>query len=126
MIVEVWQDVIDQVNILEATRLAMRSGVIALANAGVEVIVDHVELGDVGVPVHSFKRADSSFFSVAAASILAKVHRDGLMVELGAQDGRWEWAKNKGYGTLAHRRAIGCFGRSYLHRRSFKVSPVLP
>lgn len=126
VIVEVWQDVIDRINILEATRLAMRSGVLALADAGTEVIVDHVELGDVGVPVHSFKRADSGFFSVASASILAKVHRDEIMVELGARDDRWLWSSNKGYGTLAHRRAIGRYGRSHLHRRSFQVSPVLP
>jgi ribonuclease HII len=126
VILEVWQDVIDRVNILEATRLAMRSSVVALAHADAEVIVDHVELGDVGVPVHSFKRADSSFFSVASASILANVHRDEIMVELGARDDRWSWSSNKGYGTLAHRRAIGRYGRSYLHRRSFQVSPVLP
>ena len=126
VIVEVWQDVIDRVNILEATRLAMRSGVLTLADAETEVIVDHVELGDVGVPVHSFKRADSGFFSVASASILAKVHRDEIMVDLGARDDRWLWSSNKGYGTLAHRRAIGRYGRSYLHRRSFRVSPVLP
>jgi ribonuclease HII len=126
VIVEVWQEVIDKVNILEATRLAMRSGVIALADDEIEAIVDHVDLGDVGIPVHSFKRADSSYFSVAAASILAKVHRDEIMVNLGTEDGRWEWASNKGYGTLAHRCAIGTYGRSYLHRQSFQASPVLP
>jgi ribonuclease HII len=126
VIVEVWQDVIDRVNILEATRLAMRSGVAALVGPDAEVIVDHVDLGDVGVPVHSFKRADADFFSVASASILAKVHRDEIMVELGLRDDRWMWSANKGYGTVAHRRAIGRYGRSYLHRRSFRVSPVLP
>lgn len=126
VIVEVWQDVIDRINILEATRLAMRSGVLALAEADTEVIVDHVDLGDVGMPVHSFKRADCSFFSVASASILAKVYRDEIMVKLGVRDDRWLWSSNKGYGTLAHRRAIGRYGRSHLHRRSFQVSPVLP
>jgi len=126
VIVEVWQEVIDEINILEATRLAMRSGVRSLVENGDEVIVDHVDLGDLGVPVHSFKRADSAYFSVAAASVLAKVHRDEIMVQLGAEDGRWEWASNKGYGTLVHRCAIGTYGRSYLHRQSFQVSPVLP
>ncbi len=126
VIVEVWQELIDRVNILEATRLAMRSGVRALAEPGIAVVVDHVELGDLGLPIHSFKRADDSFFSVAAASILAKVHRDGIMTELGVLDDRWDWSRNKGYGTIAHRRAIGRYGRSYLHRKSFRVSPVLP
>jgi ribonuclease HII len=125
VVVEVWQEVIDRVNILEATRLAMRAAVTALAGPGVEVVVDHVDLGDLGVPIHSFKRADSNYFSVAAASILAKVHRDGIMARLGDQDDRWDWSRNVGYGTLKHRRAIGRYGRSYLHRRSFRVSPVL-
>jgi len=126
VVVEVWQELIDRVNILEATRLAMRAGVRTLAKPGIEVVVDHVELGDLGVPIQSFKRADEKFFSVAAASILAKVHRDGIMMELGGFDDRWDWSRNMGYGTLKHRRGIGRYGRSYLHRRSFRVSPVLP
>jgi ribonuclease HII len=126
VIIEVWPEIIDRINILEATRLAMRASVISLAGPEIEAVVDHVELADVGVPVHSFKRADSSFFSVAAASILAKVHRDRIMSALAVGGDHWEWSRNKGYGTLAHRRAIGRFGRSYLHRRSFRVSPVLP
>lgn len=126
VVLEVWPELIDRVNILEATRLAMRSCVAALARPGVEVVVDHLDIGEVGAPVHSFVRADSEFFSVAAASILAKVHRDGVMAELSVRDDRWHWSRNKGYGTLEHRQAIGVFGRSYLHRRSFRVSPVLP
>ena len=126
VVVEVWQELIDRINILEATRLAMEAGVRTLAEPGIEVVVDHVELGDLGVPIHSFKRADDSFFSVAAASILAKVHRDGVMMKFGALDDRWDWSRNMGYGTLNHRLGIGRYGRSYLHRRSFRVSPVLP
>ena len=126
VIVEVWQELIDTVNILEATRLAMTSAVRALAAAGDEVVVDYVALGDLGLPIHSVKRADARFYSVAAASILAKVHRDGIMARLALDDDRWEWSRNMGYGTVAHRRAIGRIGRSYLHRQSFRVSPVLP
>lgn len=126
VILEVWQELIDRINILEATRLAMRAGIKAVAEPGIEVVVDHVELGDLGLPIHSFKGADGTYFSVAAASILAKVHRDGIMGELDAIDDRWDWSRNMGYGTLSHRRAIGRYGRSYLHRRSFRVSPVLP
>jgi len=126
VLIEVWPELIDRINILEATRLAMRAGVCALARPGTEVVVDHLELGDLGLPIHSFKRADAEYFSVAAASILAKVHRDGIMVEFGVRDDRWDWSRNKGYGTLNHRRGIGRYGCSYLHRRSFNVSPVLP
>jgi ribonuclease HII len=123
---EVWQELIDRINILEATRLAMRSSIRAVAELGSEVVVDYVELGDLGLPVHSVKGADGAYFSVAAASILAKVHRDRIMMELGDRDDRWGWSQNKGYGTAKHRRAIGRIGRSYLHRRSFRVVPVLP
>ena len=124
VIVEVWPEVIDRANILEATRLAMLSGVRAIVGPGSEVVVDHVEIGDPGCPVQSFKKADALYFSVAAASILAKVHRDRLMVDLSADGDRWGWSRNMGYGTVEHRRAIDRHGRSYLHRQSFRASPV--
>ena len=71
-------------------------------------------------------RADATFFSVAAASIVAKVHRDRLMVELDGRNPGWGWRQNKGYGTAEHRRALESAGRSYLHRKTFQWSPVLP
>jgi ribonuclease HII len=126
IIAEVWQETVDRLNILEATRAAMIAGVRSLVAPDDEVVVDHVDLGDLGLPVHSVKRADASYFSVAAASILAKVHRDRIMAGLGAVDDRWGWSRNMGYGTFEHRRAIGRYGCSYLHRRTFRVSPVLP
>ena len=126
VITEVWPEIIDRVNILEATRLAMRASVLALSGPGCEVVVDHVELGDLGVPVHSFKAADATFFAVAAASILAKVHRDRIMVGLAGDDDLWDWSHNMGYGTVRHRVGVGRYGRSYLHRQSFRLSPVLP
>lgn len=126
VIVEVWQETIDRINILQATRCAMRSAVTAIADAGCQVVVDHVDLGDIGLPVISTKRADSTYFSVAAASILAKVHRDRVMAEVGGKEDLWQWSKNMGYGTIEHRRAVAEFGRSYLHRQSFRASPVLP
>lgn len=123
---EVWVELIDRVNILEATRLAMRAAARALATPGAVVVTDHVDPGDVGCSVLSPKRADADYFSVAAASILAKVHRDGIMVELGGMDPRWAWERNKGYGTADHRKALQDLGPSSLHRRSFHWSPVLP
>ncbi len=125
-IVEVWREIIDDVNILEATRLAMRAAVRSLATPGAVAVVDHVELGDLGLPIRSVTGADDLYFSVAAASILAKVHRDRIMQELALADDRWNWSRNVGYGTEQHRRAIARFGRSYLHRQSFRVVRVLP
>ncbi|MGD8440708.1 MAG: ribonuclease HII, partial [Holophagae bacterium] len=126
VVVEIWRDVIDRINILQATRAAMRTAIRSLAGSGTEAVVDHVELGDLGVPVHSISGADDLYFSVAAASILAKVHRDHVMQELAAEDDRWRWSRNVGYGTQEHRLAIARFGRSYLHRRSFRLVRVLP
>ena len=126
LITEVWVELIDRLNILEATRLAMRSTALTLARPGDAVVVDHLEIGDIGAIVHSLKRADSSHFCVASASILAKVHRDRLMVELADRHRHWGWSRNKGYGTAEHRLALQRYGRSYLHRKTFRWSPVLP
>jgi len=123
---EVWVDLIDRVNILEATRLAMEASVRTLGGPRTVAIVDQVSLGDVGCPVIARPKADSQFFSVAAASIVAKVHRDELMSRLALEYPEWGWKRNKGYGTEEHRSALQKNGRSYLHRKSFRWSPVLP
>jgi ribonuclease HII len=126
VVCEVWNELIDRVNILEATRLGMRAAAQGLKTPESVVVVDHVELGELGCRVVSRKRADADFFSVAAASILAKVHRDRVMIDLGRLDPRWGWDRNKGYGTMAHRLALQRHGPGPLHRRSFQWSPVLP
>jgi len=126
LVTEVWVELIDRLNILEATRLAMAATARTLAGPATTVVVDQLDLGEVGRGVHASVGADAEFFCVAAASILAKVHRDCLMVRLGADFREFQWAFNKGYGTLDHRRALDGCGRSYLHRKSFGWSPVLP
>ena len=123
---EVWPAVIDRLNILEATRLAMAAAARTLITPRSVIVTDHVDPGVLDCPVLSPARADREYFSVAAASILAKVYRDRLMVELGRQDPRWQWDRNKGYGTVAHRRALQELGPGDIHRRSFGWSPVLP
>jgi ribonuclease HII len=124
--VEVWPVLIDRLNILQATRVAMTAAAGRLAGTGSKVVVDAVELLDADLDAQSPKAADASFFVVAAASILAKVHRDRLMSELADRHRPWGWQRNKGYGTLEHRRALTEHGRSHLHRRSFSWAPVLP
>jgi len=126
VVCEVWPELIDRINILEATRLAMAAAARTLVVQGSVVITDYVHPGDLGCRILSPKRADRDYFSVAAASILAKVHRDRIMVDLGRQDPRWRWDRNKGYGTADHRRALQNAGPGIIHRRSFRWSPVLP
>jgi ribonuclease HII len=123
---EVWPALIDRINILEATRLAMAAAARSLMTPRSVIVTDHVDPGDLGCRILSPARADREYFSVAAASILAKVHRDRLMVDLARQDPRWQWDRNKGYGTVAHRYALQNLGPGDLHRRSFGWSPVLP
>jgi ribonuclease HII len=90
LVVEVWPEVIDRVNILEATRLAMTAAALELVTDGAVVVSDAVPLHLAETPCESPKRADATFFCVAAASILAKVHRDALMVFLAVRHDTWE------------------------------------
>ena len=126
LVLEIWPEIIDRMNILEATRLAMRTVVGQLFEPADSVVVDSVELGSDFEAVISVNKADDTYFSVAAASVVAKVHRDGLMVEMAEDYPHWGWERNKGYGTKAHRVGVAQFGRSCVHRRSFGVGPVLP
>jgi ribonuclease HII len=123
---EIWVELIDRVNILESTRLAMAAVIRTLVSPNSVVVTDHVDPGDVGVAVHWPKKADRDYFTVAAASIVAKVHRDRLMVDLARKHPDWAWHKNKGYGTVDHRKALQSVGSSRWHRGSFRWSPVLP
>lgn len=126
VVCEVGVELIDRFNILEATRRAMRAAALTVLAPGSVVVTDYVDPGDLGCPVLSPAGADRSFFSVAAASIIAKVHRDRIMAELASSDPRWGWERNKGYGTVTHRAALDRWGRSPHHRLSFKWSRVLP
>jgi len=126
LVVEIWPDLIDRLNILGATRLAMRAITTSLVEEGSVVVVDAVDLGDPRLPARSEIRADGRYFSVASASIVAKVYRDRLMERCARSYGLWAWERNKGYGTKEHRAALDVHGRSFMHRRSFNWRPVLP
>lgn len=121
---EVGPAVIDRINILEATRLAMRAAALALAVPSDAVITDHLDPGDLGCRVLSPAGADREYFCVAAASIIAKVHRDRIMTVLGRRDPRWGWERNKGYGTAEHRAALERWRPTCHHRLSFSSTPV--
>lgn len=111
--------VIDEVGIAPATRLAMSAAIEALAPQPHYLLIDWVRLPLVGIPQQSLARADQHIASVAAASILAKVHRDRIMVELSQCYAAYGFAAHKGYGAPAHLAALAQWGPSPVHRRSF-------
>lgn len=116
---------IDRMNILEATRAAMEDAVQGLDPEPLVVVTDAMRLDRQRVPVLAEIGADRRFATVAAASILAKVTRDALMVELSARWPVYGWARNKGYPSPEHRSALARFGVSPLHRKSFAPVRVL-
>ncbi len=110
---------IDRLGILPATRLAMRLAVNALGVAPQALLVDAVRLPAIPLPQRSLIHGDALSLSIAAASIIAKVTRDRLMVELDAQYPGYGFARHKGYGTTLHALALNELGPCPIHRRSF-------
>jgi ribonuclease HII len=117
---------IDLFGIATATRWAMIQAVLALPIIPDALLIDWVRLPELPLPQHSLHRADAVSVSVAAASIIAKVQRDSLMIAWGRYDDRYQWAAHKGYGTAAHQHALDQHGISALHRRSFKPMLNIP
>jgi ribonuclease HII len=112
-------ETIDRVNILEATRLAMRQALAGLAVTPDLVITDFVHLPGLPCPQRNLVDGDARCASVAAASIVAKVTRDRLMVEIDARFPEYGFARHKGYATPDHLAALDRFGPCPLHRRTF-------
>ena len=112
--------VIDQVNILQATLLAMRDAVEQLLPPPDYVLVDGTQLPSISIPARAIPKGDSLSQSIAAASIVAKVTRDRLMVEFDEIYPGYGFRQHKGYGTTQHRQAIAQHGACPIHRRSFK------
>ena len=110
---------IDDINILQATRLCMKNAVEGLEIAPDYVITDGNMTLDISVPQRSIVKGDALSYSIGAASIVAKVYRDGLMEEYDALYPQYGFKKNVGYGTAEHIAAIKAFGLCPIHRRSF-------
>ena len=113
---------IDEINILEATKKAMRNCVKELASKGISpdiLLIDAVNLSGTGLDVIPIIKGDAQSDSIAAASILAKVTRDHIMMEYDEEYPGYGFAKHKGYGTKDHYAAIREKGMTPIHRRSF-------
>ena len=110
---------IDEINILQATFLAMRRALDQLSVRPDLVLIDGNRETDFGLPVKTVVKGDSLSANIAAASILAKVTRDNIMIQLSEQYPEYGFEIHKGYGTKAHYAALTEYGASPVHRRSF-------
>ena len=111
---------IDRVNILRATYLAMRRAVEALALEPDCLLVDALTIPGLTLPQRPIVKGDALSVSIAAASVVAKVARDGMMRECDARHPGYGLARNMGYGSALHRAALQRLGPSAIHRRSFQ------
>lgn len=117
---------IDQLNILQATLLAMRRAVMGLRLKPVRVLVDGNQLPRLDVPSEAIVKGDALVKSISAASILAKVHRDRWCKEVHEHFPHYGFSAHKGYGTVVHMEALRAHGACIHHRRSFApVAQVL-
>ena len=111
--------VIDRINILQATHRAMNEALAQLTPPPAHVLVDGLRVKSLRFPQTALVQGDARSYSIAAASVLAKVTRDRLMVAFDRQFPGYGFAAHKGYGTPAHLAAIARLGACAIHRRSF-------
>ncbi len=117
-ICEIWQEEIDEINILNATKKCMTECINTLSVKPDVVLIDAVNL-DVDVEIKPIIKGDAKSYVIGAASIIAKVHRDKIMEDFDDKYPAYGFAKNKGYGTKQHIDAIKEIGPCPLHRRTF-------
>ncbi len=116
--------VVDEINILQATHRAMQLALEQLQPAPTHVLVDGWPVKSLPFPQTPLVKGDSRSYTIAAASVLAKVERDRLMVAFDREFPRYGFAEHKGYGTVRHLAALAEHGPCPIHRRSF--SPIKP
>jgi ribonuclease HII len=116
---------IDRINILRATNLAMEQAVRSLSVVPDLLLIDGNSFRHETLKYINIVDGDALCFSIAAASIVAKVERDRLMMEYDRQYPEYGFASHKGYGTEQHRKAIAKYGLSPIHRRSFRIQAEL-
>jgi ribonuclease HII len=118
-------EVIDRINILQATKLAMTEALNRLAERPDHLVIDALSLRDVDLPQRPIIDGDAICASIAAASIVAKVTRDRICAELDSRYPAYGFARNKGYGTRRHVEALLNEGPCEWHRRSFAPLRIL-
>ena len=118
------EDKIDDINILNASILAMQESIKKLITTPDFIIVDGNRFKSFNkIPFETIIKGDSKYLSIAAASILAKTYRDDYMNKIHEEFPMYNWKKNKGYPTKEHRKAIKTYGITKYHRKSFKLLP---
>lgn len=121
-VAEVNNQEIDQINILQASILAMNRAINKLTIRPQLLLVDGNRFHtDSKIDFKTIVKGDATFMSIAAASILAKTYRDDAMINLSKQYPEYKWQENKGYPTKSHRQAIKQFGPSPFHRLTFRL-----
>ena len=117
---------IDEINILNASIKGMQEAVSGLKTRPEHILVDgnRFKPHPLGIPHTTIVHGDALYASIAAASILAKTHRDEYMEKLSAEYPMYDWQTNKAYPTAAHRAAIAKFGPCPYHRKSFRLLPA--
>ncbi len=117
-ITQIDEKTIDEINILQATKLGMKNALNGLKFSPKMVLVDAEHI-DTDIPQEGIIKGDARSYNIAAASILAKVFRDRLMVEYSKQYPNYHFDKHKGYGTKEHIELLKKFGKCEIHRDSF-------
>lgn len=114
---------IDKINILNASIKAMHLSINMLSIKPGFIIIDGNRFKPYqDIPHQCVIKGDGKYFSIAAASILAKTYRDEFMLNLASQYPKYDWENNKGYPTIKHRNAVIEFGLTPYHRKSFRIS----
>lgn len=117
---------IDEINILNASILAMHLAIDKLSTKPQMLLIDGNRFKPYKqIPYKCFVKGDGTYLSIAAASVLAKTHRDEYMEKIHHEFPVYDWIKNKGYPTQSHKRAITSHGISPYHRKSFRLSEQL-
>ena len=118
------EEKIDEINILQASILAMHKAIDELKIVPEHIIVDGNKFKPYKeIPHTTIVKGDAKFLSIAAASVLAKTYRDDFMAEIATEFPQYGWEKSKGYPTKKHREAIKQYGSTKYHRMTFKLLP---
>ena len=123
-VAEVTAERIDQINILNASIEGMNIALLNLTTPAEFAVIDGNKFHtDLAIPWRTIVKGDGKYANIAAASVLAKTHRDEYMMRLAEEYPMYGWAKNKGYPTREHRLAVREYGLSPYHRLTFNSSP---